>query len=590
MAEGLTDLVDEVYATTLDPARYDALMRQWEAYIETQVAAAAARPRQVVSDTLLERHVSRALDIFDQLGRSRRTRQSAEAVLAGLPMAALVIDERQAVVAANSAAEAFLPPGAQRHLDHVQIDEAARAKLLAWLAGRRFQIEPALFLPCHLGPEAAPSCLTAIRVDLSHPLALAGFELDIHGGSYFLLTTVDLRLDEETAGALAKAYQLSPAEAEVGLALARGRAPAVIAAQRQVSLNTVRTQIKVLLRKLNAASIPDLVRILSGFAACVAACRTMTSGSPDRSKAYWHRRKGTLRLPDGRQLAYEDSGAANGRPVLFVHNLLLGPSLTDPAIEVASRKGWRFIAPSRPGFGHSEPLPQLREGALIDAFARDAVRLLDHLGIEQALLIGHLSGGVYALRLAELAPERFQGLVLVSYMPLYRDEILASLPARQRAFALTIRYAPHLLPFLARAGAAHIDAGCEDQLLRTLHGNIPADLAALRRPEVRKVVIDGLRHTVQQGADAFCRDCPTMLVDWSARARKLRLPGHLILGGEDRFVQVAYGREFMRTAPQFGLSVVEEAGLYLLYTHWPKLFEVLELLHARPVQPLAASA
>lgn len=48
---------------------------------------------------------------------------------------------------------------------------------------------------------------------------------------------------------LADRYQLTPAEVRVALMLIEGLAPVEIAAGNQVSLNTIRTQIKSLLRK-----------------------------------------------------------------------------------------------------------------------------------------------------------------------------------------------------------------------------------------------------------------------------------------------------------------------------------------------------
>ncbi len=45
--------------------------------------------------------------------------------------------------------------------------------------------------------------------------------------------------------------------------------------------------------------------------------------------------------------------------------------------------------------------------------ARDALALLDHLGIEQAVLGGMSQGGFLSLRAALLAPQRVRGLVLI---------------------------------------------------------------------------------------------------------------------------------------------------------------------------------
>jgi len=590
MAEHAADLVEEVYAVTVDPDRYDQLMRIWEGYIGAQVQALEGPEQRVPSDKLLERHVKTALKIFDQIGRNRRTKSSAEAFLARLPVAAAIVNQRFAVVAANAGAKLLLGEGEQPRLDDLEIDELSAGKLRSWMAGRTTAEEPVLLLPCFLGARAAASCLAVTRVDLSCPLTGVPLELDVQDGPHFLLMTVDFQFDPAIGQALIQTYGLSIAEASVAIALAEGASPSELAEHRGVSLHTIRTQIKATLRKLNASAIPDLVRIVSGFAATVVASRSLGRAEPRHHNSDWRREKGLLRLRDGRRLAYEDSGSAKGRPVLFIHNMLLGPAMTDAAIEVAGRKDWRFIAPSRPGFGQSDALVEASGTAVLDIFVRDVEELLDHLEIEQATLIGHLSGGVQALGLAERLPNRLNGLVLVNYVPSYNVERLMDLPVRQRAFGRTIHYAPKLLPFIARAGAAQIDAGCEDQLLRALHGGIPADMAALGRPEVLRAATEGLRHAIQQGPAAFCADCPLVISDWSALARRISMPAHLLLGAEDRFMLPDYGRDFVEANPKFELSVVDNAGMYLLYTHWPRVFDSLEQLNSSMRVPFAVSA
>ena len=48
-----------------------------------------------------------------------------------------------------------------------------------------------------------------------------------------------------------------------------------------------------------------------------------------------------------------------------------------------------------------------------DDLAADVVAVLDHLGIERAMLLGHSMGGIVAMTTALAAPERIAGLVLI---------------------------------------------------------------------------------------------------------------------------------------------------------------------------------
>jgi pimeloyl-ACP methyl ester carboxylesterase len=191
-------------------------------------------------------------------------------------------------------------------------------------------------------------------------------------------------------------------------------------------------------------------------------------------------------------------------------------------------------------------------------------RLLDHLEIEQVIVVGHMSGGMAAIRLAILLPERVGALALVSCVPAWTEANLAYLPARIRLFALTVLRAPKVLPLIARAGAAYADAGYEDQLIRMFHGDIPADMLALRRPEVRQIVIDGIRHGISQGINGFCHECPIILKDWTAPARLVRQPLHLIHGALDVSCRPDDARRLVDALPNADLTSLEGVGLQLL--------------------------
>ncbi len=67
------------------------------------------------------------------------------------------------------------------------------------------------------------------------------------------------------------------------------------------------------------------------------------------------------------------------------------------------------LAPNLPGCAGA---PSLAERHSADAYARWALRLLDAMGVAHAVVGGLCSGSAIALALAELAPERVDGLLL----------------------------------------------------------------------------------------------------------------------------------------------------------------------------------
>lgn len=109
---------------------------------------------------------------------------------------------------------------------------------------------------------------------------------------------------------------------------------------------------------------------------------------------------------------YHDSGGA-GTPVLLIHGS--GPGVSAWAnwrlVMPALAQQARVIAPDMVGFGYTER-PQGFVYSM-DAWVRQAVGLLDALGIERTDLVGNSFGGALSLALAIAHPERVRRLVLM---------------------------------------------------------------------------------------------------------------------------------------------------------------------------------
>ena len=116
-----------------------------------------------------------------------------------------------------------------------------------------------------------------------------------------------------------------------------------------------------------------------------------------------------VRVATGVELQVVESGPADGRPVLFLHGY------TDSWFSFSRILGGlphdvRAIVPSQRGHGDSE-----RPACCytVDDLARDAVALLDALGIRQADVVGHSMGSMIAQRIAAEHPGRVRRLVLI---------------------------------------------------------------------------------------------------------------------------------------------------------------------------------
>ena len=110
---------------------------------------------------------------------------------------------------------------------------------------------------------------------------------------------------------------------------------------------------------------------------------------------------------DGLSLHYTDAG--DGPPILCLAGLTRNSA--DFSFLAPHLSGYRLICMDYRGRGQSDHAPDfmtyniLREG-------RDAIELMDHLGLDRVTLIGTSRGGLIAMALAHAHPGRLSGVVL----------------------------------------------------------------------------------------------------------------------------------------------------------------------------------
>ncbi|MFQ5467914.1 MAG: alpha/beta fold hydrolase, partial [Kiloniellaceae bacterium] len=130
---------------------------------------------------------------------------------------------------------------------------------------------------------------------------------------------------------------------------------------------------------------------------------------------------GRLKRSGPHDLYWEQSGAPDGRPAVFLHG---GPGsgaapdhrrFFDPA-------AYRIVIFDQRGAGRSTPLGELTDNTTGDLVS-DIEALREHLGIERWLVFGGSWGSTLALAYAEAHPERVTGLVLRGIFVCRAEEI-----------------------------------------------------------------------------------------------------------------------------------------------------------------------
>ena len=119
---------------------------------------------------------------------------------------------------------------------------------------------------------------------------------------------------------------------------------------------------------------------------------------------------GSYAAVNGIRLYYEIHG--HGPKVLvFMHGILMDSNMNRRLATDLASHGHRVILLDLPGHGLSEK-PKRASFHRMDTYAEHVVALMDHLGIDQAVVGGVSLGGNVSLLVAAQAPDRVRGLVV----------------------------------------------------------------------------------------------------------------------------------------------------------------------------------
>lgn len=110
-----------------------------------------------------------------------------------------------------------------------------------------------------------------------------------------------------------------------------------------------------------------------------------------------------------RYLEWQPAGEPLPTPILALHGLASSANWYERLAARLSRE-YRVFAPDQRGHGQTT---QATTGYDWQTLASDAIRFLDHLGIERAAVLGHSWGGNVAINVAAKFPERVSRLVMI---------------------------------------------------------------------------------------------------------------------------------------------------------------------------------
>jgi pimeloyl-ACP methyl ester carboxylesterase len=123
---------------------------------------------------------------------------------------------------------------------------------------------------------------------------------------------------------------------------------------------------------------------------------------------------------EGHRLVYDEYGEGD-RVVVLLPGLLFSRKMHRPLAETLAGRGHRVLCLDLLGHGESDRPPEMTNYSMT-AFGRQGIALLDHVGVDKAVIGGTSLGANAALESAAGAPERVRGLVVE--MPVLDNALL----------------------------------------------------------------------------------------------------------------------------------------------------------------------
>jgi 2-hydroxymuconate-semialdehyde hydrolase len=238
---------------------------------------------------------------------------------------------------------------------------------------------------------------------------------------------------------------------------------------------------------------------------------------------------------DGTEIAVRRAGT--GAAVLLIHGIPTSSRVWD-GVGADLSSDLDVVAPDMLGYGESaKPLDR---DVSMAAQALLVPPLLDALGLDQVVLVGHDLGGAVAQRVAVEAPERVRGLVLVNSVsfdswPIARMRVLRAVTP-----PFTRRWPRAWFGWFERSMRQYVPEGEPREAFAAGLGAWSRDRAS---------------------AEAWIRNTramdPRITAEIAPRLGQIAVPAHIVWGKDDPFQKVRWASRLRDAIPGATLTVLD---------------------------------
>ena len=278
-----------------------------------------------------------------------------------------------------------------------------------------------------------------------------------------------------------------------------------------------------------------------------------------------------VRLPDGRDLAYEEYGDPAGFPVLSFHGGLSSRLDAAPADRAARAAGVRLLSPDRPGIG----LSTYQLGRRLLDWPGDVAHLADALAIERFAVMGWSAGGAYAAACAAKLGGRVTAAALLSSaVPLDQYGTSRGLSFEDRVLLVLSRRTPRLASALITVSI--VNASNARLLRAIMRAFPPVDRSVLSEWGPPDHALAFVREAVRQGTKGCVLDYRIFGDPWGFALEEIAVPVQIWEGSEDRTGPPGYRAFLQRHIAGSTVTVVPGEGHLSLLPHQaPAVFAAL---------------
>lgn len=565
-----SEIIDRVYEVAVDPERYESLLDSWEARIGKVREADHAGP--VFHDPEIEAHFHRADIFLDRLSESE-SREEPDEVLARFEnVAAVLVDGQKRINRVNATARAVFGLEQGVRIDALPLDEYD----LDALSNAISEIIRAPNKPARLfrfrSKENDRLVVFQIRACL------------INEVNYALVATSEVGWPSELSNTLQDAFGLSETEVGVVRGLVECQNLRMIAEARGRSVETVRSQMRSIMAKTETHSQAELVRITLSLMDVVGETQAVSGGLAVREtglRALEPRPFHSITRPDGRRLDYIILGDPTGKPVLFLpgdYGLIRWPVSAESE---ATRRGIKVIVPVRAGFGHSSDL-RTRDN-VADTLSDDFAAILRENNVKRCPVISTGSDSYFSFLLSARYPKMVSAMLCFGgALPYTKPEQFERMGKWHRFILANARYAPHLLPFMVKAGFFLARRIGKRGFIHAVYGDMQVDVDTFEQPEVYEAMVSGSEVALSDkfsAHKAFSREVIAQAgPDWMADVEAVRdaqVPVHFINGQHDPMVPMATLKDYQDEHDWIDYRLHADAGQLIFFAKWREAFPLL---------------